>query len=445
MKYKSKSLRNRRGTSKWELCLTHKDPLSGEDVPTYHTIEAKTRRQAERARDELIVQLEMEGFAVTSNMTILQFMESFLDYKVASKTIEPSTIRGYRADTRMICKYIGSERLADLNVPMVNAWMARMSEDYAPKSINKCFRLLKQAINYAIAQDLMVKNPCNFCKPPKRVKTPINALPRAERSRMLDIARRAQPSPLAVAIELALTTGMRRGEICALRWSDFNEENHTISVTHALGSGEGGFYLKEPKTPGSERTIPLTSHTFELLKGMRDDSAWMLKRLKVPVGDAFILGTQVPEFRPYNPSILTKEYAAFCKMNGFECTFHDLRHTFATYMIGNGTDVRTVASYLGHSSASMTLDIYADVDPEAKLAAVNKIEESFDDSYSVFKRESEERRREFESEKRTSEHRELLEAGSMLDMPHLSASSIPFTIEELQAMIAVLQNDSTAA
>lgn len=64
-----------------------------------------------------------------------------------------------------------------------------MSQDgYAPKSISKCFRLLKQALNYAIAQDLIKKNPCNFCKPPKRVKTKINALPREERSRMLDLA-----------------------------------------------------------------------------------------------------------------------------------------------------------------------------------------------------------------------------------------------------------------
>lgn len=65
-------------------------------------------------------------------------------------------------------------------------------------------------------------------------------------------------------------------------------------------------------------------------------------------------------------------------MNGFDCTFHDLRHTFATFMIGAGVDVRTVASYLGHSSVSMTLNTYADVDPEAKLSAVDKIEAAFD-------------------------------------------------------------------
>lgn len=94
------------------------------------------------------------------------------------------------------------------------------ADGYAPKSVAKPFRLLKQALKFAMAQDLLTKNPCDYCKPPKRVKTPINALPRAERSRMLELARMAQPTPLGIAIELALTTGMRRGEVCALRWSN---------------------------------------------------------------------------------------------------------------------------------------------------------------------------------------------------------------------------------
>ena len=93
-----------------------------------------------------------------------------------------------------------------------------MSADgYAPKSCSKAFRLLKQALKWVVAQDLIAKNPCDFCKPPKHVKTPINALNREDRTRMMRLAMAAQPSPLGMAIELALTTGMRRGEVCALR------------------------------------------------------------------------------------------------------------------------------------------------------------------------------------------------------------------------------------
>ena len=379
LKYTSRSLRRRRNTDQWECSLSHTDPLTGETVRTYHTLVAKTQRQAERARDALIVDLELRGGAVGGGVTVRDFMGAFLSYKEKSGTIEPSTVRSYRAESRLICTYLGNVALADLSVPEVNRWMARMTADgYAPKSVAKPFRLLKQALKWAMSQDLVRKNVCEYCKPPKRVKTPINALDRAERTRMLRLAVAAEAtSPLGLAIELALTTGMRRGEVCALRWSDVGDDG-TVTVSHALGNGEGGFYLKEPKTGSSARTIPLTAHTAAILKAKRADSRRVLAEMGVPAGDPFVLGTQEPESRPYNPTQLGKDFSAFCKMNGFRCTFHDLRHTFATMMIANGCDVRTVASYLSHASVSMTLDTYADVDPEAKRAAVGKVDESFD-------------------------------------------------------------------
>ncbi len=262
-----------------------------------------------------------------------------------------------------------------------------------------------------MAQDLITKNPCDFCKPPKRVKTPINALNRKERTRMLDLARKAQPTPLGIAIELALTTGMRRGEVCALRWSDLND-NRTITVRRALGNGEGGFYVKEPKTASSCRDIPLTRYTYDLLCAIRKDSQHVFTELRVPFGDPYILGTQGVDSRPYNPSILTKEFSAFCKMNGFECTFHDLRHTFATMMIAGGTDVRTVASYLGHASVSMTLNIYADVDPDAKMAALDNVADSFDLAFDGF----------FDAPKRSCDA--------------TPTPAITFTADQLRAMLA---------
>ena len=90
------------------------------------------------------------------------------------------------------------------------------------------------------------------------MKTPIDALDREERTRMLRLAVSAEAeTPLGVAIELALTTGMRRGGGCALRWIDFDDSG-AMTVSHTLGNGPGGFYLKKPKTGSSARTIPLT-------------------------------------------------------------------------------------------------------------------------------------------------------------------------------------------
>lgn len=379
MKYTSRGMRRRRDTSKWEIILTHKDPLTGESIPSYHTVAAKTKKAAEKARDELIMELELKGGAFGAHITVAQFMESFLAYKEASGTIEKSTVSGYKTENKWIIKHLGAVYLDELTIPLVNQWMANLTDDgYAPKTISKAFRLLKQALKFAQAQDLITKNPCDFCKPPKRVKTKINALSREDRTRMLSIARTSLPNPLSIAIELALTTGMRRGEVCALRWSDVDEIKKTISVTHALGRENGSYYVKEPKTAGSQRTIPLTAFTLRALVAIRTDKQNICKAMGIKFGDPYILGTIGEDTKPYRPDLLSKEYTAFCKMNGFDCTFHDLRHTFATFMIGAGVDVRTVASYLGHSSVSMTLNTYADVDPEAKMSAVDKIEAAFD-------------------------------------------------------------------
>jgi integrase len=414
--YTSRGLRRRRNSGRWEAVLSHTDPVTGEVVRTFHTVEGKTRQQAERARDALILELERKGGAVGSSMSVREFMEQFLAYKERSGTIEPSTVRGYRAEARQIDSYIGNVRLADLSAEDVSAWMRDMSADgYAPKSVSKPFRLLKQALKWGMAQNLITKNPCDFCKPPKRVKTPINALPREERTRMLRLAMQAEPQPMGFAVEIALTTGMRRGEVCALRWSDLSDDG-TITVSHAPGNGPGGFYVKEPKTGSSARTIPLTKHLNTMLSARRRDAERVAREMGVALGDPYILGTQEEKSRPYNPTQLGKDFAAFCKMNGFSCTFHDLRHTFATMMIASGCNVRTVASYLGHASVSMTLDIYADVGPDAKRAAVDKVADSFDVDLDS-----------------------LYDFPSPATAPSAGAGALTFSVDQLKAMLAAAE------
>ncbi|MBQ9002444.1 MAG: site-specific integrase [Eggerthellaceae bacterium] len=378
MEYTSRGLRRRGDTDKWEVTLSHIDPYTGESIRTYHTVEARTEKQAQRKRDQLILDLEREGGAVGSTINVRDFLDHFLEVKEASKSIEKSTLVGYRYEARKISSYIGDVRLCDVNIMVVEEWMAKMvSEGYAPKTVAKPFRLLKQALKYAVGGDLIKKNPCDFCKPPKRKKTPINALDQADRSRMLRLARNAQPEPLGYMIEVALTTGMRLSEVCALRASAVLDEPALV-VKASLGSGEHGYYEKEPKTESGIRTLPLTTRTWSGLQALKKDMLRTLGEFGVAGADPYLFGTWEADSKPYNPNRLGKEFTAFCKMNGFKCTFNDLRHTFATMMIGKGTDIRTVADWLGHASPSVTLDVYADVAPEAKRESLEKVKACFD-------------------------------------------------------------------
>lgn len=378
MKYTSRGLRRRRDTDKWEVILSHKDPMTGETVTTYHTIEAKTEKQALKKRNDLILELERSGRAIASDMTVRDFMEHFMAIKEASATVEASTLRSYHSEARKINRYLGDVRLCELSIPIINQWMADMvNEGYAPKTAIKPFRLLKQALKYAVGAEVLARNPCDYCKPPKRAKTPINALDQEERTRMLRLAREAQPQMLGYIIEVALTTGLRRGEVCALRASDLLEERALV-VRRSLGNGQGGYYEKAPKTESSVRTLPLSTRTWSGLNALKKDMLRTLAEFGATEADPYLFGTWEADSRPYNPTKLGKEFSAFCKMNGFDCTFHDLRHTFATMMIGQGTDIRTVADWLGHEKPSVTLDIYADVAPEAKRDSLKKMKACFD-------------------------------------------------------------------
>ena len=98
LRYTSRGLRRRNNTDKWEVTLSHVDPVTGETVRTFHTVDAKTKKGAEKARDALIFRLESDGGAVDSSMTVREFMEQLLRYKEASGTIEPSTVRSYRGE-----------------------------------------------------------------------------------------------------------------------------------------------------------------------------------------------------------------------------------------------------------------------------------------------------------------------------------------------------------
>ena len=229
------------------------------------------------------------------------------------------------------------------------------ADGYAPERRSKAFRLLKQALKWAVAQDPTSKNPCGLRKPPRRVKAPISAPSREERTRMPRLAMEAEPRPLGLAAEIAHATG-RRGEACALRWPDLSDDG-SITVSHALGNGPGGFYVKEPKAGSSARTIPLTKHLDTTLSSRRRDAERVAREMGVALGGPHTLGTQEERGRPYNPTRLGKDFAASCEMSGLGCTFHDLRHTLATMMIAGGCDVRTAASCLGHASASMAPDV----------------------------------------------------------------------------------------
>lgn len=373
MKYTPRGLRHRSGDN-WEVTLSYTDPMTGKSKRHYATVKAKTEKQAKKKRDALIFELEAKGAPITVKTTVTEWLDEWLAFKKNGKSIEESTYLDYKKVAKNQVKpYLGSTKLGDITPDVVDDWMDTLLEDYDPTTIKKGFRVLKQSLKHAEARGFINKNPCEFCTPPKCHSKDVNFLDRGERTRMLALALSAtNDSNLALAIVIALNTGLRREEVCGLRWSDY--DGSAIHVRRAIGEGEGGLYVKDPKTRESKRSVPLTSMLKHVLQEKYDVLRVNRDFFGSTVTDPYILGTYEMESKPYHPGKLTKDFRVFRDLHGFDCTFHDLRHTFATMLISEGVDIRTVSSYLGHASVSMTLNIYAAVDPEAKLSAVSRIE-----------------------------------------------------------------------
>lgn len=169
-----------------------------------------------------------------------------------------------------------------------------------------------------------------------------------------------------VGILLSLSTGMRIGEVCALRWKDMDFQSGTVSVHGSVtrdytAESKASLVIGTTKTASSERIIPLSSSLSRYMKPLS----------RVFTEDAFVLsGTPFP----LDPRLLRVAFSKALKESGIrQIRFHGLRHTFATRCIDAGCDVKTVSALLGHSSVSTTMDLYVHPDLEQKRRAIERV------------------------------------------------------------------------
>lgn len=389
MKYTTGSVRTRKGRKGWIGALKYKDE-EGRWKETIKTLKATTKTDAKRElaqwRAEMEAEAEREEAAagrpggLKTTATVTEYVAAMIDRLEASKAIEASTISGYRNTYRYIAEAFSDVMIKDLTAAKAQEWEAGLaSRGLSPYTVGKAHRLLKQAMKDAVNLDLLVKNPMDAVKPPKRQpkKSGINALDLNGRTRLLDALDAMELTPLTVAARIALYTGLRRGEICALRWCDVDLESRTLWVKQAIGRGEGGAYVKQTKTD-KVRDIAIPEALAESLEAWRDQQARDLAAAAATVApQAYLLtGTGNHE----STTAISKQWQTMAKALGIRGTegriptFHDLRHTWATAAVAAGVDIKTIASNLGHANAAMTLNIYASPDPDAKRRAAETME-----------------------------------------------------------------------
>ena len=342
--------------------------------------EGMTQKQIEKelARQKVLFEEEVKnGICPDNKIRFVDFSKRWMDeYAKVNLTIK--TYARYEIYLKRINQGIGHLKLKDITPLQLNAFYRSLEADgvnqrkrydengnlinngkLAPKTILDHHRVISKILSTAVKWGLLEKNVAMRADPPKVPHREISYLNDQEVRQMLTLLEK-EPIQYQTMITLLVYTGIRRGELCGLEWKDIDFENQVMHVVRsAQYIGNKTMITKEPKTKSGIRHFSLSIHACILLKKYK---RWQLEQ-KFNAGDRWEESDRLFTSwngKPIHPDTVTDWFSKFIKRSGLPyVTLHSLRHTNATLMIAEGTDVCTVSRRLGHANTATTLNIYA--------------------------------------------------------------------------------------
>ena len=228
-------------------------------------------------------------------------------------------------------------------------------------TVHSVHLMLHAALERAVKERLIPRNPTEDCVPPKPRKVEMQILPAQDMHAYLEAAKARDLLPM---FYLELVSGLRKGELVALRWDDLDIQSNTVSVSKQyVRNPDGSLELTRPKTENSVRLVSIPQTAVDLL---------IQEHEKHP--DSPYLFPSPVTGEMYHPDSVVNLHKKILKDAGLpHIRFHDLRHTFATTALQNGVDVKTVSSMLGHYDAGFTLRTYTHATRQMQESAAEKM------------------------------------------------------------------------
>jgi integrase len=353
----------------WELrlCLG-KDPVTGRYRRVSQTFHGGAAEANAKLRELIDQQGPSRNHAVGA--TFGQLLDEWLE-ECERLDLSPTTLRTYRAQIkRTIGPRLGRVQVNRLTAKHLDELYGAMkTTGNSPKTIRNHHAIISAALHQGVRWGWVPRNIAEMAKPPRVSQRRADA-PSVDVVRQVIEAAEARDPRLAPLLMLAALTGMRRGELCALRWTDVDLSKGTIEVERSLVVVPGGLAEKGTKTDRGRRVALdevgvtlLTAHRARVLSWASDAGAEL-------AASAFVFSPFVEAMTPFRPDNVTSFFIRVRDAVGAPSVrLHDLRHFTATQLIGAGVDVRTVAGRLGHSDPSMTLRVYSHLIEERDRAA----------------------------------------------------------------------------
>src|SRR5215204_1218008 len=334
-------------------------------------------KKRENVRDKLAKALSQRADGLVFDagaMTVGEYLDRWL--ADVRGTVRKSTHEGYEyAIEPHIKPALGRIKLKDLNPAQIRwFYRDRLDSGLSPATVHKQHVVLHKALKAAVADDLIPRNAAAGLKLPRITREEIAPLTEEESRRLLEAARGDRLEALYV---LALNTGMRQGELLALKWEDVDLDRGRLQVRRTLRHADKAFVLGEPKTKNSRRTIRLTKGTASALQAHLSRQLEEMEEmgsLYQPGGLIFATGAGTI----INPSNLrNRSFGPLLKRAGLpQIRFHDLRHTCATLLLSKNVNPKVVSEMLGHATIAITLDTYSHVLPNMQNEAAVAMEDT---------------------------------------------------------------------
>lgn len=350
----------KRDDGRWEgrIVIGHKE--SGE--PIFRYVSAKTQRELLKKLHQSIEEYRDVDLNENSKMPLGQWLNRWLE-EYAAPTVRSSTMEGYRGYIeRNIKPHLGEKQVGKITREDVQKLYRELQKtgrrEFHPEhgyqlagtTIRRIHGVFHQAMDAAVRENLIARNPTEGITLPKKKTAPKQILNDAQMERFMEVIQ--EDCVWHDFFYTELTTGLRRGEICGLMWSDFDEAHGTLSIRRTLHVQRGGRMVTgETKTGTGKRTITLPPSTAQLLtqRKKRSYSQWIFPNPLQPE-------------QPTSPNAAYNHLKTLLQKAGLpSIRFHDLRHTFATHALASGVDAKTLSGILGHTQASFTLDTYTHV------------------------------------------------------------------------------------
>lgn len=296
------------------------------------------------------------------SQTVAAFLTDWLtDVK---PSIRPSTYQSYAGHVNNhLIPAFGKIKLDKLSPADVRRMMRDLAaQKLSPRTITYARAVLRQALNQALKDGLVTRNVATLTDPPKAETYHVEPLTAVQARKLITESNKDRLGPL---FAVAMMTGLRQGELLALRWQDVDLGGGMLTVRHTLTRVDGKLALTPPKTTKSRRTLNLPAAAVAALKDQRKrqlaerlfaGSRWQGEQWNLVF--ASTIGT------PLNPSNMVHRLQAILKEAKLpRQRFHDLRHCCASLLLAQGVPAKTIMEQLGHSQISLTLNTYAHLTP----------------------------------------------------------------------------------